>query len=134
MHNNIKLQLSKCCFLAINSDAKDDIILENGIIKNAEEFVYLGSTITDAGNVTKDVKAEIMKKEKKLNQFFAFLTQNRNAPLEFKEKVLEACIVSAVITNCESWGDANLDILEKKYRRALHAWCTKVNLQRICIY
>ncbi|MCH2406293.1 MAG: hypothetical protein MK200_08900, partial [Nitrosopumilus sp.] len=86
--NNIKLQLSKCCFLALNSDDKTNIILDGDVIKNKSEFVYLGSTITDAGNVTNDVKSEIKQKEKKLNQFFAFLTQNRNAPLEVKEKVL----------------------------------------------
>ena len=32
-------------------------------------------------------------KEKKLNNFLAFLTQNCNAPLEVKEKVLESCIL-----------------------------------------
>ena len=47
------------------------------------------------------------------------MTQNRNAPLNVKEKVLESCILSTVIYNSETWGDANLDDLEKKYRQAL---------------
>ena len=117
--NNIKLQLSKCCFLAINSNDKGSIKLDGGIIKNKSEFVYLGSTITDSGNVTNDLKAEIRQKEKKFNKFFAFLTQNRNAPLEVKEKVLQSCVLSTIIYNCESWGNANLDNLEAKYRQAL---------------
>ena len=75
LENNIKLQLSKCCFLAINSDEKSDIVLERGTICNESEFVYLGSIITDSGNVSHDLKAEIKKKEKKLNKFFAFTTQ-----------------------------------------------------------
>ena len=83
------------------------------------EFVYLGSTITDSGNVTNDLKAEIRQKEKKFNHFFAFLTQNRNAPLEVKEKVLQSCVLSTIIYNCESRGNANLDNLEAKYRQAL---------------
>ena len=41
LHNNIKLQLSKCCFLAINSDAKDDIVLENGVIKMQKNLFTL---------------------------------------------------------------------------------------------
>ena len=117
--NNIKLQLRKCCFLAINSNETENIELDGEIIENKKEFVYLGSIITDSGDVTKDIKAEIKKKEKRFNQFFAFLSQNRNAPLVVKEKVLEACVVSAVLTNCETWGNANIDGLEKKYRRAL---------------
>ena len=79
----------------------------------------LGSIITNSGDVTCDIKAEINQKEKRLNQFFAFLSQYRNAPLMVKEKVLESCIVSAVLYNCETWGNANLDGLEKKYRKAL---------------
>ena len=119
LENNIKLQLSKCCFLAINSDEKSDIVLERGTICNESEFVYLGSIITDSGNVSHDLKAEIKKKEKKLNKFFAFTTQNHNAPLEVKEKVLDSCIVSTALNNCESWGNANLKDLELKYRKSL---------------
>ena len=117
--NNIRLQLSKCSFLAINSNEKGNIELEDGTIKNAEESVYLGSTITDSGNVTNDIKAEIKSKEKTLNKFMAYVTQNKNAPLVVKEKILEACLVSILNNNCETWGDANLDGMEKKYRRAM---------------
>ena len=126
LKNNIKLQLHKCCFLAINSDEKSDIVLERGTICNESEFVYLGSTITDNANVSDDLKAEIKLKEKKLNKFFAFVTQNQNAPLEVKEKVLESCLASSVLNNCESWGNANLKNLELKYRKALkHMLCVR---------
>ena len=117
--NNIKLQLSKCGFLAIFSEEKDPIMFDDDVVKNVDESIYLGSIVTDSGNVSMDVKAEIKRKEKKFNKFNAFLTQNPNAPLTVKEKVLDACIVSAVIYNCETWGDAQLDELEKKYRNAL---------------
>ena len=102
-------------FLAINSNDKSSITLEGGIIKNKCEFLYLSSTITHSSNITDDVKL----KENKLNNLFAFLIQNRNAPLEAKEKVIESCILSTVIYNCESWDNANLDNLEIKYRHAL---------------
>ncbi len=120
--NNIKLQLGKCCFLVINSrniTDKADIVIGDDVIVNKNNFIYLGCIITDAGNVTTDVKTEIEKKEKKLNQFIAFLTQNKNAPLAVKEWVLDSCIVSTVLYNCETWGNANLSHLEKKYRKAL---------------
>ena len=103
----------------INSKDIENIVIGDESIINKKEFVYLGSVITDAGNVTNDVKAEIKRKEKKLNKFIAFLTQNRNAPLAVKEKVLDSCILSTVIYNCETWGNANLSHLEKKYRKAL---------------
>ena len=111
--NNIKLQLSKCCFLVINSNDENDIILERGTIENKCESIYLGSTITDSGKISNDLNSEIKKNEKKLNKLFAFVTQNRNAPLEVKEKVLESCIPSTLLYNCESWDNANLENLEK---------------------
>ena len=120
--NNIKLQLKKCCFLVINSKNKSDkadIVIGDEVILNKKEFVYLGSIITESGNVTTDVKREIMKKENKLNQFIAFLTQNKNAPLAVKEKALDSCILSTILYNCETWGNANLSHLEKKYRKCL---------------
>ena len=45
--------------------------------------------------------------------------KNYNAPISVKERVLEACVSSAVFYNCESWGDAYIDCLEGMYRKAL---------------
>ena len=88
-------------------------------IQYKEEFIYLGSTISDKGNIAYDIKAEINKQERRMNKFFAFLNQHHDAPIFIKEKFLESCIFSSVIYNCESWGNANLENLEKKYRKAL---------------
>ena len=37
----------------------------------------------------------------------------------WSKKGSEACVSSAVLDNCESWGDANIDCLEFLYRKAL---------------
>ena len=81
--------------------------------------MYLGSIITETGNVNADVAAEIKQREKQFSRFQAFLRENYNAPLSVKENVLEACVTSAVLNNCEAWGDANLTTLEAMYRKAL---------------
>ena len=119
MRNNIKLQPLKCSFLAINTEERDSIILTNGIIKHKNESIYLGSIFSSKGSVKSDVILEIQKRQKHFNKFYAFLRENYNAPLLVKERVLEACVSSAVLYNCESWGDANIDCLEILYRKAL---------------
>ena len=63
--------------------------------------------------------AEIKEREKQFSRFQAFLRENYNAPLSVKEKVLEACVTSAVLNNCEAWGNANLSAVEILYRKAL---------------
>ena len=117
--NNIRLQPKKCCFLAINSNETENIVLERGEIKCANEAVYLGSIITATGNVNADVTAEIKQREKQFSRFQAFLRENYNAPLCMKEKVLDACVTAAVLHNSETWGNANLSALESLYRKAL---------------
>ena len=74
-------------------------MLENGEIHCANKAVYLGSILTETGNVNADVTAEIKEHEKQFSRFQAFLHENYNAPLSVKEKVLEACLTSAVLNN-----------------------------------
>ena len=117
--NSIRLQPLKCCFLTINATECDNIALVNGSIKHSNEAFYLGSTLSSKGNVTYDVSLEINQRQKHFNRFYAFLRENYSAPLSVKEKVLEACVSSAVLYNCETWGDASVVLLEKMYRKAL---------------
>ena len=119
MENSIRLQPKKCCFLAINSSETENIVLINGEISCKNEAIYLGSILTSTGNVNQDIAAEIKKREKQFNRFQAFLRENYNAPLSVKGKVLDACVTSAVLFNCETWGNANIAGLEVLYRKAL---------------
>ena len=117
--NSIRLQPLKCSFLAINTDEKDSIKLKKGVINHTEESIYLGSILSAKGSVKSDVTLEIRCRKKQFNRFYAFLRENYNAPLAVKENVLDACVTSAVLTNCETWGDANVKSLELLYRKSL---------------
>ena len=119
MKNSIRLQPLKCSFLTVNTNKIECILLDNGVINHTNEALYLGSTISSKGNVNSDVALEIQHRQKHFNKFYAFLKENYNAPLPVKEKVLDACVSSAVLYNCETWGDANVKQLELLYRKAL---------------
>ena len=119
IENSIRLQPLKCSFITFNGGEKKDIILKNGMIKHVNEVVYLGSIITADSGVTKNVISEIRKREKYFNKFYSFLRENFNAPFSVKETVLEACVSSAVLYNCETWGNADVRNLEILYRKAL---------------
>ena len=113
--NKIKLQPKKCSFICINSIEREPITLENGEIHHSSETIYLGSTITNVGNINNDIKQEIKGKEKAFNKFFSFMHKNYNAPIKVKLKVLNACLYSSVLYNCETWGNVNTNDLEKQY-------------------
>ena len=113
--NCITLEPSKCKFLCINSNQHEDIILQSGQIESKTEAIYLGSTITNQGNINNDIKNEINKKQKAFNKYYGFLRTHYNAPIAIKLRVLQACVYSTVTFNCETWGNATLTKLEKQY-------------------
>ena len=69
------------------------------MIENTSEAIYLGSTFSDKGSVESDVILEIQKRMKFFNKYYAFLRENYTAPLKVKEKVLDACVSSAMLYN-----------------------------------
>ena len=123
-NNYIKLQLSKCALICVNSNDLLDhepIKVNNVILKSSSSEVYLGSVITNSHKLTDDVEADIKKRQISIVKFYAFLRRNKNAPVEIKLKVLESCIVSSLLHNAETWADTNIDNLEIIHRRMLRS-------------
>ena len=119
--NFIKLQLAKCAMMCVNS--KDEIdsepMISNGVtLKCSLGEVYLGSVITCSTKLAHDVEADIKHRSVNIVKFYAFLRNNRNAPVDIKLKVLEACF-SSVLHNAETWADCKIERLEVLHRRML---------------
>lgn len=121
MNNYINLQPSKCAFLVTNSVNFDQlpIIINNQEIPYCDSQLYLGSFICASGNINDHVKGDLKNRMKSVIKYYAFLRRNTFLPLSYKLKVLESCIVSSLIYNSETWGNANIDKLEIIYRKML---------------
>ena len=120
--NYIKLQLTKCASMCVNStDPKDEepLLLQNLALKVTSKEVYLGSVITNSTKIEDDVKADIKHRQISIVKYFAFLRCNRNAPIWVKTMVLDACLISSLLYNSETWASANIDQLEITFRRIL---------------
>ena len=121
-NNNISLQISKCSFLCINSKEPNDkqpITIGNETINITREEVYLGSTITDSLNLKEDIAAESKRRNANIIKYYAFLRKNKYAPTYIKLKVLDACVLSSLIYNAETWANTTIKELEVKYRKIL---------------
>ena len=122
IENFIKLQLAKCAMMCVNSkdEADNEPIISNGVmLKCSLEEVYLGSVITCSTKLAHDVEADIKHRHVNIVKFYAFLRSNRNAPVDIKLKVLEACFISSLLHNAETWADCKIERLEVLHRRML---------------
>ena len=103
--NSINLELSKCEFIVVNGDLNDkvDFFLPNGKIKNVEYVTLLGSQISSNGKLKSDLILQMQKRFHAVGKFYNFLRNNKLAPISVKLKVLEACVCSALLHNCETF-------------------------------
>ena len=120
--NYIKLQITKCSFMCVNSSSDEDqlpIAIEDLTLDVTSAEVYLGSVITNSAKFTDDMKADVKHRHISIVKYFAFLRCNRNAPTDVKLKALEACTLYSLLYNAETWACAKIDNLETIYRRML---------------
>ena len=121
-NNHISLQLSKCSFLCINTIDPNDrqpIVIQDQSIHVTKEEIYLGLTITDSLKLKDDITAESYRRNANVIKYYAFLRKNKPAPTYIKLKVLDACVLSSLIYNSETWANSTIKEMEVKYRRIL---------------
>ena len=107
LHNEtvaIKMEIhpGKSKFMVINSKDNVPFVLENIVISHTNEYIYLGTPISDS-SLKKQVKAHIDIKRSHLMRFSAFVKKNKEAPFPVKELVFQSALSSAVLYGCESW-------------------------------
>ena len=107
------------CVNSKDSDDHEALKVEDFILKNVNKETYLGSVITNSHKLSIDVKEDIKHRSFNIIKYYAFLRENRHAPIYIKIKALESCIMASLLHNCETWANCNIQQLEVKYRRML---------------
>ena len=119
--NYISLQLTKCEFIVINGNDydKQNIPIPNGFVKHVLVVKLLGSHISESGSITVDLQHHMKDRYLAVSKFFNFIRSNRLAPSKTKLKVLEACVTSSLLHNCETFANIIPDNLEKLYHELI---------------
>ena len=115
--NHISLQLSKCEFIVINGELNDkaDIKFPEGSVKHVSFVTLLGSQLSESGSIEDDHRFHMRHRYPAVTKFFNFLRNNKLAPTAVKLRVLQACVTSALLHNCEAFGERVPDDLERLY-------------------
>ena len=121
--NSLSLNLPKSSYLIINGgemDTKSNLQLNYGVLEYKPSSVYLGGVVSDTGSLTNDIEKFVNGKRPNVTiKFNNFVRKNHLAPVNIKLNDLDACVTSALIYACETWGTANVKPLEVAYRFGL---------------
>ena len=122
-NNKIIPQYSKCEFVVINGEGNDfdPLPLGNAYIENKDYVSLLGSHISQSGNLVDDLNLHMKKRYQSCIKYFNFLRENKLAPLCVKIKVLEACVINSLLSNCESFGNKIPGGMESIYFKLIKA-------------
>ena len=115
--NHISLELSKCNFIVINGTDIDkrDFIIGNVCIKNGSYINLLGSHLSQSANLNTDLDLHMKKRYISVPTYYNWLRNNKLAPIPVKLKVIESCVMSSLLYNCECFGDSIPEGIEKTY-------------------
>ena len=106
--NDLLFNILKSGYMIINGKAEDtkgDVGLAKGSLGYKRKQTYLGTLITDSGNLMTDIKTQLEYKRPHLTiKYNNFCQVNDQAPLEIKLKVLDVCINNSLLYSCETWG------------------------------
>ena len=93
----------------------ENIKLTEGSVKHVSFVTLLGSQLSESGSIEDDLKFHMRHRYPAVTKFFNFLRNNKLAPTAVKLKVLQACVTSALLHNCEAFGDLIPADLERIY-------------------
>ena len=117
----LNLTKSSCMIIQPSQcDVKIDLKLTSGWLPYKSSTIYLGSLFTDSGSINNDVTQHALNKNKSVSIKLAnVITNNINAPIPVKYKVLNSCVKAVIMYSCETWASNNLTRIEVLHRKAI---------------
>ena len=102
------MNLSKTRYMCIeknNKNTKKAILIDGTKIEYSKKEKYLGHFLTDDNNMQRAIELDIEERSKNLFiKYRNFINNHRESPRGIRFKVLEACLCTTLLNNCETWG------------------------------
>ena len=93
------------CIDSKNEHRKDDLVVNGFIKKYSGKEKYLGHYLTDTNVFSNSIELDINERAGNvLVKLRNFINNHPNTSLEIRLKVFQACFCSAILSNCETWG------------------------------
>ena len=92
----------------------DDIVLNS--IDPVKGYKYIGLLLFPTNDITDIIQRNVNKRMGNFAKFHAWLAVNELTPIEMKLVVLDSCVLGALLSSSECWG--NIAYIENKLRDA----------------
>ena len=86
-----------------NEYTPPDIFIEGQQLKAVEQFIYLGSVVSNNASLDADIAARVAKATAAFGRLTKRLWNNRDVRVETKISVYRAAVVSSLLFGCETW-------------------------------
>ena len=73
-------------------------------MENVSDLMILGSPVSQSRKLSEGLQLHCSKRFSCCIKYFNFIRSNKLAPNSVKLKVLEACVISTLLYNCETFG------------------------------
>lgn len=83
--------------------AKANITIHDTILKNADNFTYLGSSVSNVNSLDHEINCRLGKASTTFGRLTKRVFNNKHLTIKTKIKVYEACILSVLLYGSESW-------------------------------
>ena len=114
--NKSKTKVMECS--RVKSGEAGDIRLGNEIVKEVDEFCYLGSKITSDGRSKEDIKCRLAQARKAFVKKRTLMTSNID--LDIRKSFLKVFVRSVALYGSETW---TISGAERKRIEAFEMWC-----------
>jgi hypothetical protein len=109
---------TKSKYINVNTNERDDLEIDGVNITYTNEYVYLGTPISNK-TIAKQVKAHLHMKSPHALKFSSFLSKNSDSPFCIKETVWKSVVLSAFLYSSETWLTKDLRSAEGLYMKTL---------------
>ena len=115
---DLSMNLSKTNVMLNETTITSTVTVDGNVIENVDRYVYLGKTLTQAGDLLPEIKRRIALGRAAFSKV-AYIMKCRKARMKIKKKIHNKYVLPVMVYGCETWAlkKAHMELLSVAQRK-----------------
>ena len=115
---DLSMNLSKTKVMLNETTITSTVTVDGNVIGNVDRYVYLGKTVTQAGDLLPEIKRRIALGRAAFSKV-AYIMNSRKASMIIKRKIHNQYVLPVMVFGCETWAlkKAHMELLSVAQRK-----------------